>query len=480
MLGFKVFRLAKPNIEQWVPEADRDPETYAKKLGLFDDPLVAGWTPDNVLWEVALREGFSLNAKFEKKMPTDGITIYEVTDPDKDPPQTLAVCLDEEVRVDLSKHYPLSADTLFICRDSRRSMDTGRRQPGPSVPAEDHLGRGRPMRFQFDGNQAFQLRAIEAVADLFRGQPRVTPDFSTFEFGEVFSPVNNRLDLAEDQMLANLHAVQKRLGIPEDERLETIEETIRTARGNESARFLNFSVEMETGTGKTYVYLRTALELHRRYGMRKFIVVVPSVAVREGVLKSLKITQQHLRAIYDNVPYRFTTYDSKSIGKVRQFAQSDCVEILVMTIDSFNKDDNVIRQSTDRLQGATPLYLVQSARPVLILDEPQNMESEGRIKALASLHPLVALRYSATHRNPYNLVYRLTPFEAYRQGLVKRIEVDSVRKEDDYNQVFLRLEEIRTAKKTIQARIAIHQRMANGSQIKEKAYLFKPGDCLQR
>ena len=334
------------------------------------------------------------------------------------------------------------------------------------------------MRFQFDGNQAYQLRAIEAVADLFRGQPRVTPDFSAFEFGEIFSPVNNRLDLAEDQILANLHAVQQRHGITEDGTLESIEETIRTARGNESIRFLNFSVEMETGTGKTYVYLRTALELHRRYGMRKFIIVVPSVAVREGVLKSLKITQQHLRAIYDNVPYRFTTYDSKGIGKVRQFAQSDCVEILVMTIDSFNKDDNVIRQSTDRLQGATPLFLVQSARPVLILDEPQNMESEGRIKALASLYPLLALRYSATHRNPYNLVYRLTPFEAYRQNLVKRIEVDSVRKEDDYNQVFLRLDDIRTAKKTIQARIAVHQRMATG-QIKEKAYLFNPGDSLQ-
>src|SRR4029077_4332666 len=143
---------------------------------------------------------------------------------------------------------------------------------------------------------------------------------------------------------------------------------------------------------------------------------------------------------------RFSSYDSKSIAKVRQFAQSDCVELLVMTIDSFNKDDNVIRQSTDRLQGATPLFLIQAARPVLILDEPQNMESEGRIKALASLHPLLALRYSATHRNPYNLVYRLTPFEAYRQGLVKKIEVASVVKDDDHNQAFVRVDEIRSDK----------------------------------
>src|SRR5262245_51940280 len=331
------------------------------------------------------------------------------------------------------------------------------------------------MRFQFDGNQRYQLRAIEAVADLFRGQPRVSIDF---EWGQVFNAVANRLDLGVDQLLANLHAVQQRNALPLDAKLECIEETIRTASGDKTARFPNFSVEMETGTGKTYVYLRTALELHRRYGLRKFIVVVPSVAVREGVLKSLKITQDHLRSLYDNVPYRYTVYDSKSIGKVRQFAQSDCVELLVMTIDSFNKDDNVIRQSTDRLQGATPIYLVQSARPVLILDEPQNMESEGRIKALASLHPLFALRYSATHRNPYNLVYRLTPFEAYRQGLVKKIEVASVVQEDDQNQVFLRLDEIRSDKKTVQARLAVQQRMANGT-IKEKAYLFKPGDCLQ-
>ena len=334
------------------------------------------------------------------------------------------------------------------------------------------------MQFQFDSNQSHQLRAIEAIVDLFRGQPRVGLNFGTFQLGEIFSPVANRLDLEEAQVLANLQAVQKRHAIPEDEQLEWIGERVRTATGEQAVRFANFSVEMETGTGKTYVYIRTALELHRRYGMRKFIIVVPSVAVREGVLKSLKITQQHLRALYDNVPYRYTVYDSRSIAKVRQFAQSDCVELLVMTIDSFNKDDNVIRQSTDRLQGATPIHLVQATRPVLILDEPQNMESEARIRALASLNPILALRYSATHRNPYNLTYRLTPFEAYRQGLVKKIEVASVLKEEDFNQAFLRLDEVRSNKKTLQAKIAVHQRMANGT-IKEKSYLFSPGDCLQ-
>jgi len=335
------------------------------------------------------------------------------------------------------------------------------------------------VRLQFDGNQAYQLRAIEAVADLFSGQPRTVVDFAAADLGSMFGPIRNRIDLEDHQLLANLQTVQARCGISLDASLHTIEDSIRTAAGEQVARFPNFSVEMETGTGKTYVYIRTALELHRRYGLRKFIIVVPSVAVREGVIKSLKITQDHLRALYDNVPYRHAVYDSKSIAKVRQFAQSDCLELMVMTIDSFNKEDNVIRQSTDRLQGATPLFLLQSTRPVLILDEPQNMESEARIRALVSLHPLLALRYSATHRNPYNLAYRLTPFEAYRQALVKKIEVASVVKEDDFNQVFIRVDEIRTAAKTIQAKIAVHQRMA-GAGIKEKAYLFKPGDSLEK
>ena len=117
---------------------------------------------------------------------------------------------------------------------------------------------------------------------------------------------------------------------------------------------------------------------------------------------------------------------------------------MVMTIDSFNKASNVIRQTTDRLQGETPIHLVQATRPILILDEPQNMVSELRVKALAALNPLFALRYSATHRNPYNLIYRLTPFEAYEQGLVKRIEVAGVEQVDDLNQVFIRIDDIQS------------------------------------
>jgi type III restriction enzyme len=334
------------------------------------------------------------------------------------------------------------------------------------------------MEFKFDANQDFQLEAIEAVTSLFAGQPRIEADLHFSAGVSSFAAVANRLDLNEAELLENLHAVQRRNGIAPDPELACIEEQIETATGPKDVRFYNFSVEQETGTGKTYVYLRTALELYRRYGLRKFIIVVPSVAIREGVLKTLQITEKHFRELYGNIPYRYYVYDSANLSQVRQFALSDGVEIMVMTLASFNKAANVIRQTTDRLQGETPVHLIQAARPILILDEPQNMESEKSIAALATLDPLFALRYSATHRNPYNVVHRLTPYEAYRQGLVKRIEVASVVQEGDTAQPYLRLEGIETRKKTLTARLAVHQLLKSGV-VKERVITVRPGDSLQ-
>jgi type III restriction enzyme len=353
------------------------------------------------------------------------------------------------------------------------------------------------MQFRFDANQEYQIQAIEAVADLLEGQPRLSasPGYLAFaetqgsllpperrgqlRLAEIFpGTVPNALALSKDDLFANLISVQRTNGIEADAALACIEETIETAAGPKAVRFANFSVEMETGRGKTYVYLRTALELFRRYGLRKFIVVVPSIAIKEGVLKTFQVTEKHLRELYGNLPYRYYTYDSDNLSQVRQFALSDGVELMVMTIDSFNKASNVIRQTTDRLQGETPIHLVQATRPILILDEPQNMESELRVRALSALDPLFSLRYSATHRNPYNLVYRLSPFEAYRQGLVKRIEVASVVQEDNPNRVFLRLEGIKTERNTITARIALHKLMKNGT-IRERVVTVRPGDSLE-
>ena len=332
------------------------------------------------------------------------------------------------------------------------------------------------LELSFDPNQSYQTQAVESVCGLLSGQPRNEVEL-TFALGDGFAAIANRLDLDNETLLANLHTVQRQNGIAPDDGLELISETIQTADGERETAFPNFSVEMETGTGKTFVYIRTALELFRRYGLRKFIVVVPSVAVREGVLATLRQTQKTFRALYDNVPYRSYVYASDNLTVVRQFALSDSVEIMVMTIDSFNKAANVIRQATDRLQGETPIHLVQATRPVLILDEPQNMESEQRVAALAALDPLFALRYSATHKYPYNLLYRLTPFDAYRQGLVKKIEVASAQKQGIGNEVFLRLDNIASAKKTLTAKIAIHKRMADGT-VKEQIVTVKPGDDL--
>ncbi len=334
------------------------------------------------------------------------------------------------------------------------------------------------MEFRFEANQEFQLRAIEAVTALLRGQPRIAAD-GGFALQAGFAAVCNRLDLDDAALLANVHEVQARNGIAPDDGLRLIEEPIESASGTWHARFGNFSVEMETGTGKTYVYIRTALDLFRLYGLRKFIIVVPSVAIREGVKKTLDVTAKHLHELYANLPYRYCLYRSESLAEVRQFALSDSVELLVMTIDSFNKATNVIRQVTDRLPGGEPpLRLLQATRPVLILDEPQNMESELRVRALASLDPLLALRYSATHRDPYNLVHRLTPFDAYRRGLVKRIEVASVVRPEDANQVFLRLDRIDAVKHTVTARLALHKLMKNGT-VKETLVTVRPGDSLE-
>jgi type III restriction enzyme len=331
------------------------------------------------------------------------------------------------------------------------------------------------MQFKFDANQEFQVHAVEAITDLFEGQPRVETELNFLLGGAAAVP--NRLDLDEDALLANLRAVQARNNLDPDEALACIEEAVATGNGPLAVRFPNFSVEMETGTGKTYVYLRTALELYRRYGFRKFIVVVPSVAIREGVLKTLQITKPHFQELYGNLPYRYHVYDSANLSLVRLFCVSDGIEIMVMTIDSFNKASNVMNQSTDRFQGETPIHLVQATSPILILDEPQNMESELRVRALAALNPLFALRYSATHRNPYNQVYRLTPYDAYRQGLVKKIEVAGIEEQDNINQAFLRLDEIATKKNTVAARLAIHKAMKDGT-VKEQVITVKPGDNL--
>jgi len=203
-------------------------------------------------------------------------------------------------------------------------------------------------------------------------------------------------------------------------RLEVDEGMVLEGVGDESWRYPNFTIEMETGTGKTYVYLRTIYELRKQYGFSKFVIVVPSLAIFEGVLKTFEITRDHFRALYSNENVGLTRYDGSQLSRLRSFAASPLAEVMVITLDAFNKASNNLYKASEKLPGERkPYEYFQETRPILILDEPQNMESERAKEALRTLHPLFALRYSATHRTSPNLIYRLTPFEAYRRSLVK-------------------------------------------------------------
>lgn len=327
------------------------------------------------------------------------------------------------------------------------------------------------MEFRFDATQAYQLDAIASVIGLLDGQGHIGAPLIPAAGATV---VPNRLDLDDGQLLDNLRAVQAERGLPQDDALAFIEQNVELYEGPGDVRFPNFSVEMETGTGKTYVYLRTILTLASRYGLTKFVIVVPSVAVREGVLKTIEQTRKHFAAIPGLPPYHPSVYAGQP-GQVRAFAASNAVEVMVMTIQSFRNESNVIRKSNEG--NAPPIHLLQAVRPVLILDEPQNMESEGGIAALAALHPLFALRYSATHRNPYNVVYRLTPFDAYRQGLVKRLEVGAAIEEENANLPFIRLEGTEAAKRTLTATVTVDVQAAGG-KVTRKPIKLKPGDDL--
>jgi type III restriction enzyme len=241
---------------------------------------------------------------------------------------------------------------------------------------------------------------------------------------------------------------------------------------------MNFSVEMETGTGKTYVYLRTIYELNKLYGFKKFVIVVPSIAIREGVLKNLQITHEHFQSLYDKAQINYDVYDSKKVSSLRGFACNNAIQILVINIDAFAKDENIINKPNDKLTGKRPIEFLQSSNPIVIVDEPQNMETDIRKKAIANLNPLCTLRYSATHTNLYNLVYSLNPVKAYDLGLVKQIEVDSVISENAMNEAFIQLEKINAAKTKITAKIKIDCNTDKG--VVKKSVSVKAGDDIYK
>lgn len=297
------------------------------------------------------------------------------------------------------------------------------------------------LKLKFDKNQDYQLKAIDSIVNIFDGQERKKSAFSAIreelEIGTIYEQegIGNKLDLSDMEILENIHKIQLANGLT------------KSARSEIKAPY-NFSVEMETGTGKTYVFTRTIFELNAQYGFRKFIIVVPSVAIREGIKKSLEITAEHFSELYPGVGCKSFIYDSSKMGDVREFATSNDIQIMIINIDAFRKDfdeddegkSNLIYRSSEHLSGKKPIELIQQTNPIVIIDEPQSVDNTERSKeAIEKLNPMCILRYSATHKKIQNLVYRLDPVDAFEQKLVKKIEVWSVRPEEDFNIPYIKV-----------------------------------------
>lgn len=327
------------------------------------------------------------------------------------------------------------------------------------------------MKLKFDPSLDYQHAAVSAIADLFDGQATGTVETEsgaaiTDGLIQTEHGLGNAITLSNEQIFENLKAVQDANEVSSKRNIDE----------------LDFAVEMETGTGKTYVYLRSAFELASRYGFRKFIIVVPSVAIREGVLKSLNVMGEHFRALYDAMPFNVDVYDSKHPSRVRQFAGGQHLQFLVMNIQSFIKDagegetsGNIIYRDSDKM-GGRPIDFLSQANPFVIIDEPQRMETDNAAAAIKRLNPAAVFRYSATHKDTRNLLFRLGPVEAFERQLVKRIEVDSVTADDQSSEAYVKFLNADHTKYPITAQIEIFQMQAGGP--KRAKVTVKKGDTL--
>ncbi len=318
---------------------------------------------------------------------------------------------------------------------------------------------------------------------MFKGQERCATTFSMQAIGhkdestgnmlsnQTDKGTGNRLHLLDEEVLQNVRDVQFQNGIKQSE-------------GDLGTR--DFTIEMETGTGKTYVYLRSVFEMNAKYGFTKFIIVVPSIAVKEGVAKSLEMTAPHFKGLYDNAPFDYFVYDSGRLEQVRGFAANDTIQIMVINIQAFQRSfentdreskANVIHRHHDRMHGR-PIDFIQSTNPIVIIDEPQSVDTtEASARAIASLNPLCTFRYSATHLKKHHMLYRLDPIDAYEQQLVKQIEVASIRTEDGHNKPYIKLLKVDN-KKGFRAYVEVDVQQEGGVARKKK-WVKQGADLLE-
>jgi type III restriction enzyme len=336
------------------------------------------------------------------------------------------------------------------------------------------------MKIKFNPNLDFQKQAIESVAGVFEGQEICQTNFTVaplqnsrqMEFSTMENNlgIGNRLKLLPEDIHKNIRKIQLQNGLAPSEKMDS----------------MDFTVEMETGTGKTYVYLRSIFEMNRLYGFTKFIIVVPSIAIKEGVAKSLEITAEHFKELYENVTFDAFVYDSSKLSDVRNFATSPDIQIMVINIDAFRKSftdpekenkANIIHRSHDRMTGAKPIEYIQETNPIVIVDEPQSVDTTSKSKeAIRSLNPLCTLLYSAAHIDKHHMLYKLDSVDAYEQKLVKQIEVAGVEVKDGHNKAFIKLLSVNNKKSPITAKIEID--FQNKGSIKRKELTVQSGDDL--
>ncbi|MBQ0762095.1 type III restriction-modification system endonuclease [Marinobacter psychrophilus] len=338
------------------------------------------------------------------------------------------------------------------------------------------------MKLKFK-TQAYQTHAVESVVDCFAGQTmrdslayRIDPgqQAQTGAFdAEGFK--NADLALSETQVLENIQAIQRRQNLPTSSSLTDF--TTYDNKGNRvaakaaykkdalAATRIHLDVEMETGTGKTYCYIKSIFEMNKRYGWSKFIIMVPSIAIREGVYKSLQITAEHFTESYGKKA-RFFIYNSKRLHELESFSSDAGINVMIMNIQAFNArgaDNRRIYDELDNFQSRKPIDVIAANRPILILDEPQKMEGKATMEALPQFKPLAILRYSATHRTQHNRIHRLDALDAYNQKLVKKIAVRGIQTRGlAGTNAYLYLEGIDISKHAPVARIELEVKLKSG------------------
>ena len=322
------------------------------------------------------------------------------------------------------------------------------------------------VSIKFLSNLEYQTKAIDATTGLFEGalaSPHERNDMGI---------VSNQVLVSLDILNKNLEKVQKANNLPASK--------VASLEGEGLYDRPNFNVEMETGTGKTYIFLRSIFELNKRYALKKFVIVVPSVAIREGVLANLRITKDHFQKLYDRAPYNFRVFSSSKFTDLSAFCRSNTLEIMVITIQSFNKEEiNTLydKGRDDVLIADSGMEMMAQTHPVIILDEPHKMGSELSQSALNNLNPLFILRYSATHtdKSRSNLIYSLGPAEAFRMGLVKKIDVIGTYVKNESSLPSISLQEV-VLKPKIRAKLELKVKTEKG--VVEKSVLLSQGDSL--